>query len=396
MAHARELADRPFEQGSRDLTEQIQARILPTWSSLGRTDFGAPADPVGALRHPLHGPIATLRVQAQVISARAKAAASGIAAPHAPPFPAFLASLLAHFLSPDGDPGLARVVLANGRVFDAGRCLDDHAWMLRALADSYVATQSRDILLVADLILEFLDSHLASESIGYFEDNRGGGGHRQASHAHLLDAVLTLHGATGSAAYLARAASLFDLFRYHLLERDSLNIGETFDRNWRAAPTSGEPTYRTASIAQWVVLLQRYHRAANDDQALDLMRMLGLRMLAQRNEHGMLVNAVGASGVVRDASMNMRDQLLLCEALRTLAASDGRRGSELQRLEAHITRLFIDPAPKGCWCESVKANGESRGEPISIETLSMLFDHVARARTAQTAVERPTRVMHAA
>ena len=231
MTNMRELSDQRFVHGAPDLAGQIQARIMPAWSSIGRMDFGAPVDPVGALRHPQRGPIATLRVQAQIVSARAKAAGAGIAAPHAPSFPAYLASLLALFLSPDGDPGLARVVLADGQVLDPRRCLEDHAWMLRALADSYVATHSRDILLVADLILEFLDRHLANSSIGYFEENHGGGRRRQASHAHLLDAILTLHDATGSAAFLARAASLFELFRDHLLERDSLNIGETFDRN---------------------------------------------------------------------------------------------------------------------------------------------------------------------
>jgi hypothetical protein len=44
--------------------------------------------------------------------------------------------------------------------------------MLRALADTYVATESRDILLIADMILEFLDRHLANDSVGYFEDNQ--------------------------------------------------------------------------------------------------------------------------------------------------------------------------------------------------------------------------------
>jgi mannose/cellobiose epimerase-like protein (N-acyl-D-glucosamine 2-epimerase family) len=389
-------ADRLFEQRDSGLAARIQAQVLPTWSSLGRTDFGAPADPVGALRYPQHGPIATLRVQAQVISARAKAEAAGVAAANAPSFPAYLASLLSRFLSPDGDPGMARVVLSSGKVLDARRCLDDHAWMLRALADSFVATHSRDILLVADLILEFLDGHLASDSIGYFEDNEGGGGHRQASHAHLLEALLTLHAATGSAAYLRRAASLFELFRFHLLEPKSLNVSEMFDRKWQPAPVSGESAYCTASVARWIALLQRHHAAAGDDQALDLMQMLGLRMLAQRNELGLIVSSVGASGLAGETTMRLQDQLLLCQALRALAASDGRHWSDLSRLEALVARYFIEPAPRGCWCESIDANGESLGETISIETLSALVDHVARTHAVHGRVDRPARAMHAA
>ena len=116
-------------------------RVMPTWSSLGSTDFGAPIDPVNALRLPGGGPIATLRVQAQIVSARARAAGAGLARRSASSFPAYLASLLANFLSPDGDSGLARVVAADGRVVDDRRSLDDHAWMLRALADTYVATE---------------------------------------------------------------------------------------------------------------------------------------------------------------------------------------------------------------------------------------------------------------
>ena len=195
MRNQTELGSLPPEQAAPGLAGRILRGVMPSWSNLGRTDFGAPVDPVNALRFPAKGPIATLRIQAQIVSARAKASGAGLAARKASSFPAYLATLLAQFLSPDGDPGLARAVTADGQVLDSRRSLEDHAWMLRALAESYVATRSRDILLVADLILEFLDRHLANGSIGYFEDNQGGGELRQASHAHLFDAILTGSGA---------------------------------------------------------------------------------------------------------------------------------------------------------------------------------------------------------
>ena len=398
MGNRTEFLGQPKGESTPGLGSQIAQRIMPTWSNLGRTDFGAPADPVGALRFPAAGPIATLRIQAQIVSARAKAAGAGLATPNASSFPAYLASLLAHFLSPEGDPGLARVVAANGNVLDSRRSLEDHAWMLRALADSYFATRSRDILLVADLILEFLDRHLANDSIGYFEDNHGGGERRQAGHAHLLDAILTLHAATGSAQYLARAAALFELFRFHMLERESLNVGEAFDRNWRAVPASGEAAFRPASAAHWVVLLRRYHGSSGDDSALDLMRALGQRLVAKRNARGMIVSSLDAFGAAPDASMRMRDQLGLCAALRALGPGERQHSGEVRLLESRIAALFIDPAPTGCWCESVDANGESRGEPISVETLATLVNYAASAQSGQTmvALAEPDRTMHAA
>lgn len=375
-------------RASPTLAEHIIDRVMPTWANLGRTDFGGPVDPVGALRFSGRRPVATLSVQAQIVSARARAAGAGLAVKDAPSFPAYLATLLAHFLSPDGEPGLAHRVRASGEVFDPRRTLEDHAWMLQALADSYVATGSRDILLVADLILEFIDRHLADGSTGYFEDNQGCGERRQASHATLLGALLTLRAATGSAPYLARAAALFELFRYRLLDREGANVGEIFDRAWRAAPSAVCAAFRPASAAHWIVLLQRYHAAAGDCKALDLMHDLGRRLLAQRNGRGMIATAIDASGSVRDPSLRFGDQMRLGAALQALG-----RDSELQQLERRIAAQFIDSAPKGCWCETIGEDGESIGEPVSTETLAALVGYAAEAR-AQVPVSKLT--MHAA
>lgn len=382
-----------FEVGraSSALAEDIIERVMPTWASLGRTDFGGPADPVGALRFPEKGPIATLRVQAQIVSVRARAAAAGLAEKSAPSFSAYLATLLAHFLSPDGEPGLAHRVCASGEVLDSRRTLEDHAWMLQALADSYGATGSRDILLVADLILEFIDRHLADGPTGYFEDNQGCGERRQASHAHLLDAILTLQAATGSGAYLARAGALFELFRYRLLDRDGLNVGETFDRAWRGAPSAGGAVFKPASAARWIVLLRRYHAGSGDHKAFDLMQDLGRRLLSQRNGRGMIVSAVDLTGAVRDPSLKIGDQLRLGAALQAL-----ERGGELQHLESLIAAHFIDAAPKGCWCERLGEDDGSLGEPVSMETLAALVGYAADARAARVLIPVSARTMHAA
>jgi mannose/cellobiose epimerase-like protein (N-acyl-D-glucosamine 2-epimerase family) len=378
------------------LAERILKRIMPTWSSLGRTDFGAPVDPVNALSRNGGGPVATLRVQAQIVSARARAAGAGLGRPRASSFPAYLAELLASFLSPDGEPGLARVIGADGSVLDERRTLEDHAWMLRALAESYVATEAREILLIADMIFEFLDRHLARGSIGYFEDNQGGGARRQESHACLLDAILTLHAATGGPSYLRRAASLFELFRFHLIDRATLNIGETFDRAWRAAEPAAEAVCHPASAAHWIALLRRYHRASGDAPALALMHALAARLLAQRNGSGMIVRALDASGAALDGSMSLRDQLRLCGALQAVAPGESRLAHELSALEASICARFIDPAPHGCWCESVDANGQSRSETISIETLATLVDYAANAQAARVAAPARDRSVDAA
>jgi mannose/cellobiose epimerase-like protein (N-acyl-D-glucosamine 2-epimerase family) len=394
MKNYRETSsERPRNCGS-GLADSILLLTAPTWAGFGGAGFGAPADPVGALRHPEGSPLATLSVQAQMASVRANMAAAGIGASKAASFPAFLASLLKHFLSPDGEPGLADIVAADGRAFDARRSLDGHSWMLRALGDSFVATRSDDMLLVADLILEFLDSLLANQSIGYFEDNQGGGWRRQSSHATLLDALLTLNGATGSRRYLERASALFELFRDHLLDRASLNIGEAFDRNWRLAP--GASVFHPATQARWVVLLKRYHAASGDAKALDLMRVLGARLLEQRDGRGMIVGAIGADGAVVDASLRLRDQVLLCAALQALGAHEHRLHSEMRFLESRIVALFIGPAPAGCWCESVDASGISRGGPIAMETLAATIGYVASARQAQFRAPSRSQAMHAA
>ena len=391
MRDHREKAKQDIGRAFSPLADAIVERVMPTWAGLGRTDFGGPADPVGALRLPGKGPVATLRVQAQMVSARARAATAGLAMKNAPSFPAYLATLLAHFLSPDGEPGLAHRVRASGEVLDRRRTLEDHAWMLQALADSHVATGSGEILVVADLILEFIDRHLADNSTGYFEDNQGCGERRQASHARLLDAVLTLQAATGSAPYLARAASLFELFCDRLLDREGSGVGESFDRAWRVAPSGDGAIFCPASAARWVVLLRRYHSASQDSKAFELMRDLGPRLLAGRNGQGMIVSAVNAAGAVRNTTLKLGDQLRFCAALRAL-----EHGGELQLLERRIAAHFIDPAPMGCWCETLDADGGSLGEPVSMETLATLVSYAVEAREARVHAPFLARTMYAA
>jgi hypothetical protein len=72
------------------------------------------------------------------------------------------------------------------------------------------------------------------------------------------------------------------------------------------------------------------------------------------------------------------------------------RGGELQLLESRIAAHFIDPAPKGCWCERLGDDGGSLGEPVSMQTLAGLVGYAADALAESALVPGPARTMHAA
>ena len=65
-------------------------------------------------------------------------------------------------------------------------------------------------------------------------------------------------------------------------------------------------------------------------------------------------------------------------------------------LETVIEARFIDPAPRGCWCESVDARGVSCGEPLSMATLATLVNYAVDAESAHAAGAEPELAMHAA
>ena len=211
----------------------VEGQIFPAWGGVHTGVRDGLSDPVGSIGRAKAAPAATLRAQAQRIDAMAEASLSGLSSASAPRAAYLLAQTLRQFLAADGEAGFPRAVDVEGVVIDPVRDFESHAWLLRAVAKVHALTGSEETLLVADLILDFMDAEFGHAVAGYRPDSTGGRLGGQRGHLRLLEGLLTLHGAGGRARDFKRASALVELFRFHMIDRAAGAVGEYFDRDWR-------------------------------------------------------------------------------------------------------------------------------------------------------------------
>ncbi|MBN9011423.1 MAG: AGE family epimerase/isomerase, partial [Rhizobiales bacterium] len=81
--------------------------------------------------------------------------------------------------------------------------------------------------------LATIDHTLAAPNGGWAESDRHELPRRQNPHMHLFEASLALYEITGEPAHLARASSIFDLFRQRFFDPRHRVIREYFGLDWR-------------------------------------------------------------------------------------------------------------------------------------------------------------------
>ncbi len=361
----------------------VEAGVLPAWTRANEAFALGLTDPIGAIRPGRMTPVATLRAQAQRIDATAETALCGLGGATAPRAALLLARTLQQFLAADGEAGFPRAVDIDGVVADPVRDFDSHAWLLRAVAKVYALTGAPETLLVADLILDFLDSSLAHGVAGYRADGSGGRLLGQRGHLRLLEGVLILHRFSRRRADFARAEGLVELFRYHFLDRSAGAVSEYFDMDWRAVHP-GEPSFRPRTSAQWIVALGGFRAQGGDAGLAAEIAMLRRGLGAALDEGGFLPEAVDGAGRPLADGFELATQLAHFSALRTLDGVSDAGGRSLGALDEKIAATFLDPAVKGCWIECIDARGASRGAPPRVSTLSSLVE-LAGLRQANAA-----------
>ena len=381
MARATMPKDRNAGSSPR-ISERIIDAIIPAWATAFDASSCLLVDPVGAIAGANAAPVATLRAQSQRIDAIAEAALAGLAGVNAARAAHLLARTLRLFLGADGEPGFPRAVNAEGAVVDAARDFESHAWLLRAVAKVYALTGAPETLLVADLVLEYLDINLAHGIAGYRPDGIGGRLGGQRGHLRLLEGVLTLHRHGGRQKDFARACALVELFRYHLLDRAVGMVPEHFDRDWRAVETNAEAAYRPRTTAQWIVALTQFRAQGGDPSLAAEIAILRRGLFASVNAQGLLPETVRADGRSACDGAELATQLAYFAAAQAIDGHSGKSRERLLDLDRQIAETFLEPAVKGCWIESVDAKNASRGAPPRLSTLSALVRHCAMAKSA--------------
>ena len=95
----------------------------------------------------------------------------------------------------------------------------------------------------------------------------------QNSHMHLLEAFLTVYGATAEAAYLEEATGIVDLFFSKLFDTENGCIGEFFSADWTPDAAQGENVEPGHSF-EWIWLLHEYFKRQPDDRIPAAMELL--------------------------------------------------------------------------------------------------------------------------
>jgi len=357
----------------------IEQEILPAWRGADAI-AGRLVDPVGAMTDGRAAPVASLRVQAQRIDALATAGLFSNAAADLRRATALLAAVLDQFLSADGEPGFPRAIDLEGDVVDPSRDFEAHAWLLRAVAKVHAMTRSSETLLVADLILEFLDAHLKRGEVGYRPDTSGGQIAGQRGHLRLLEGLLALHRATERPCDLARAQRIVELFRFHLLDRAAGGVPERFDPDWRAVHVGPTAFFFPRTSAEWVVALSRFRRQSGDGRVAADLAVLRRTLLSSRGGDGLIADVVGLDGKPAADGAALAAQLAFFGALHALDGVSEAGARAALALDARIAELFLAPAVKGCWIESLDGEGRSRGEPLRVSTLASLVEIAALER----------------
>ena len=373
--------------GSPCIATLVKQTIIPAWASTFDGSGSRLVDPVGSLRAARTAPLATLRTQAQRIDAVAQCALAGLGGANAPRAAHLLALALQQFLGADGEPGFPRAVDCEGAVVDPARDFESHAWLLRAVAKVYALTRAPETLLVADLILDFLDAHLAHGVAGYRPDGSGGRLGGQRGHLRLLEGILILHRHGGRRQDFDRACALTELFRYHLLDRAAGMVPEYFDRDWRAVESDEAAVFKPRTVAQWIVALTQLRAQGGDPSLAAEIAILRRGLSTCVDGRGFVPETVGADGRAASEDAELATQLAYFAAMKAIDGYSDKGRDRLNDLDRAIASTFLDQAVKGCWVESVDAKLWSRGAPVRLSTLAALVHHCALAERAVNANE---------
>jgi len=358
---------------------------LPLWSSAGLDDnAGGFFDDLSLDGDPLKNAPKRLRVQARQVYVFSHAHLLGwTAAPgQVPPLDAAASGfdfMVEHYWR-DDPGGFVYAVDRDGAVTDSRIGLYEQAFALFACAWYFRACGDDRAKIGAERIIAFLDAHLADRANGgFFENLSHDLPRRQNPHMHLLEALLTLHAATGDADALARARGLVALFRERFFERETGTLGEFFDAGWNPAVTTAGQIVEPGHHYEWTWLLYHYGAAGGGDCGREAE---ALYRFAER--HGIDRGPAATAGLVFDSllrrGVDLDDNKRLwgqCEAIKAQTARLEFAGDEAARarLDEMLERLFdcYILEDTGLWREQLRRDGTPIRDTAPATSLYHLF-----------------------
>jgi mannose/cellobiose epimerase-like protein (N-acyl-D-glucosamine 2-epimerase family) len=144
---------------------------------------------------------------------------------------------------------------ANGAHLDSRADLYDHAFILFGLAHVAESTERKDVLAVANEILDLINKHWRHPLGGFYEGEIDGPPRRQNPHMHMLEASLALFRVSGDLRWKTLADEIIQLCLTHFVRSGA--ITEYFEDDW--SPLSGEQgtIVEPGHCFEWAWLLEK-------------------------------------------------------------------------------------------------------------------------------------------
>lgn len=272
--------------------------------------------------------------------------------------------------SPDGKPGFATLLAADGAAISTRRDTYDHAFVLLALAAVFQLDHDAQVRTEIDTVLEFLDGDLKSVHGGYLEGIPAALPRRQNPHMHLFEAMIALFDATHDVAFQNRAGQLFSLFLAHFFDKHAGVLCEYFEDDWsRILPASIEPGHH----AEWVWLLKGFERTTGCPTGKYRSALLDSAMHYRDQQTGCLVDSGDIEGRITKPSGRCWPQTELAKAWMAEAES-GTAGADEEARAAlvRLERYYLRHPIKGGWYDHFDHDAQAASDPV----IASSFYHV--------------------
>lgn len=362
-----------------DLVAWLRRDTLPLWQTVGfDRDAGTFLERLDVEARPLSDTPRRAMVQARQIFVFAAAHEKGWCDGAAALAEQAGAMLVRHYRS-DGLPGWAFSAARDGSIIDGRRDFYAQAFVLFALAHLARLTGQGSWLDLADDTLRFMDEHMATPATGGYAEGvpAVAAPRRQNPHMHLLEALLALHEADASRAYLPRADRIVELMRRRFLRGPCSVLVEYYDHDLNPA---GSPpfTFEPGHHCEWAWLLTRHAQLGGRGSAPSLAGRLWTGAVdLGMDEHGTIFDEVGGTGRIIQRSTRLWPYTEAARAA-TLAIARPDRAVTAPSIAREMAHRFLKPAAKGCWVDHLSADGT----PLSTAVPASSLYHLVGAALA--------------
>lgn len=346
-----------------ELTDQFRSWLLssalPLWATVGVRPDGTFRESIREDGEPVSSPMRA-RVQARQTWVYARAGAHGWAGPWQTLSATGMEMFAHYFRRPDG--------LFRTRVAEGGDPMDDAA---------HLYDQAFVLLMTAELWRQNIRRDEARDLargvlVGLEQLRHPAGGWREAgnhpyqanAHMHLLEAALAWAEAdpSWSVDWLALADAVAALALKRFIDPETLRLREFFSADWTPAEGADGCLVEPGHQFEWATLLDRYARLKNrSDLTPVIMGLYDSGCDGIDPVRGVVVDALGSDGSLRDARARLWPQTEWLKATRSFGAPE----DQVLALQGLLTYL----RPNGTWWDKMQPNGSFEDEAAPASSL---------------------------